>query len=236
MTIKALYINCSLKGSSEQSHTQLLIERSAHILRSHDVEVTTIFARDYNIGFGMVKNAGEEDQWPDIQTMINNSDIVVIGSPIWLGVKSSVATLVIERMYAYSSEKNDRGQLHNYGKVAGVLVTGNEDGAKAVAMDMLYAMQHIGFTIPPQADAAWLGEVGPGASYGDITFKEELVNKDSTPAGFKSDFTNKNTTIMSYNLMHMATLLSGGIPAEGNGSKIWKEVVNATDATIEGLQ
>ena len=120
-----------------------------------------IHALDYNIAFGMEKDlsgSGQDDDWPKIQQMIMDADILVLGSPIWLGVKSSVATLVIERMYAHSGDTNNKDQYLYYGKTGGVLVTGNEDGAKAVAMEVLYALSHIGYTIPPQVDAAWLGE------------------------------------------------------------------------------
>jgi len=119
-----------------------------------------------------------------------------------------------------------------YGKTAGCLITGNEDGAKACAMDMLYAMQHIGYTIPPQADAAWLGEAGPGPSYGDIEYSGLELE---TPAGYDNDFTNKNTTYMAWNLMHMAKLLkdNNGITAKGNTTKTWQHVTNAEDQNPE---
>src|SRR5690606_19670809 len=111
-----------------------------------------------------------------------------------------------------------KDQYLYYDKVAGCLITGNEDGIKHCARDILYAMQHIGYTIPPQADAGWVGEAGPGPSYGD------KVEGSNTPAGFDNDFTNRNTTFMSWNLMHMAKLLkdSGGLPSEGNQVSDWE--------------
>lgn len=195
-----------------------------------------IHALDYNIGFGMEKDlsgSGQEDDWPKIQQMIMDADILILGSPIWLGVKSSVATLVIERMYAYSGDTNDKDQYLYYGKVGGVLVTGNEDGAKAVAMDVLYALSHIGYTIPPQVDAAWLGEAGPGPSYGDI----EYMGKPVESNGYDNDFTNRNTTIMAWNLMHMTKMLkdNGGLPAQGNTKSGWRDATNAADQSPDRL-
>lgn len=235
--LKALYINCSIKKDNAGSHTQKLMNRSANILKKEGVDVKMIHALDYDIAFGMEKDlsgAGQNDDWPQIQEMIMEADILVLGSPIWLGVKASVATLVIERMYAYSGDRNEKGQYLYYGKTGGVIITGNEDGAKAVAMDMLYALSHIGYTIPPQADCAWLGEAGPGPSYGDTEFNGQPVAHN----GYDNDFTNRNTTIMSWNLMHMARMLSanGGIPAEGNIADTWQEFTNAKDQNPDTLE
>ena len=95
------------------------------------------------------------------------ADILVIGGPIWLGDNSSETKKIIERLYAHSGELNDRGQWLYYGRVGGCLITGNEDGIKHCASNVLYSLQHIGYSIPPQADAGWIGEAGPGPSYGD---------------------------------------------------------------------
>jgi len=119
---------------------------------------------------------------------------------------------VIERLYAASHLLNDQGQYAYYGRVGGALITGNEDGAKHCAMNILYSLQHLGYTIPPQADADWLGEAGPGPSY-----------RDEGSGGPENDFTNRNTTFMAWNLMHMARMLkdAGGIPAHGNQRSEW---------------
>ena len=147
---------------------------------------------------------------------MRGADIVIIGTPIWLGERSSVCTRVIERLYAQSGQLNEKGQYSFYGKVGGCIVTGNEDGIKHVAMGVLYSLQHLGFTIPPQADAGWIGEAGPGASYGD--------ESPHGPVGFDNDFTNRNTTFMTWNQLHLARLLkdAGGIPAHGNQRSEWE--------------
>lgn len=223
--LTACFINCSLKPHREESHTHRLLQRAAGIMRSEGVSVDMIHAREHSIAFGMAKDLSDTqpDAWPAIHRRVMEADILVIGTPIWLGVKSSVATLVIERLYAYSADTNDRGQYLYYGKVGGCVVTGNEDGIKACSMDILYALQHIGYTIPPQADCGWIGEAGPGPSYGD-------EQDNGSPAGYDNDFTNKNTTFMAWNLMHMARLLrdAGGIPAKGNTGETWETVANAT--------
>lgn len=154
-----------------------------------------------------------------------DADILIIGTPIWLGVKSSVTTQVIERMYAYSGDNNDKGQYLYYGKVGGCVITGNEDGVKHCAMDILYALQHIGYTVPPQADCGWIGEAGPGPSYGDTEWNGKSIDP---PVGFDNDFTNRNTSFMAWNMMHAAKMLqdNGGIPAEGNTAEGWQR---ATD-------
>lgn len=234
--LKALFINCSIKKDKSQSHTQRLMNRAMGVMREQGVYVQEVYMLDHQIAFGMVKdgqeNGFDKDDWPKIQAKIMAADILVIGTPIWLGQKSSLATLVVERMYAYSGDRNQKGQYLYYGKTAGCIITGNEDGIKHCSMDILYAMQHIGYTIPPQADAGWIGEAGPGPSYGDTEWEGQKIDP---PLGYDNDFTNRNTTFMAWNLMHMARLLkdNGGIPAFGNQPADWQHATNAKNQNPE---
>ena len=226
--LSAVLLNCSLSHDASRSHTRRLLARVGGIMRDEGVSVDLIHMLDHRVGFGMVKDTtalGDDvDEWPALHARIMAADILVIGTPIWLGVKSSVATLAIERLYAYSSDTNDRGQYLYYGKAGGCVVTGNEDGVKACAMETLFALSHIGYTIPPQADCGWIGEIGPGPSYGDPV-------EGGNPVGYDREFTNKNATIMTWNLMHTAQLLTsqGGFPLGGNTSATWRDVSNAED-------
>lgn len=229
--LSAVLLNCSLVHQAKNSHTRLLLNRVKGIMTTEGVDVELIHMLEHRIGFGMVPDTttlGDDvDDWPAIHAKVMAADILVIGTPIWLGVKSSVATLAIERLYAYSGEKNEHGQYLYYGKAGGCVVTGNEDGVKACSMETLYALSHIGYTIPPQADCGWLGEIGPGPSYGD--------DVDGVRAGFDSEFTNKNTTIMTWNLMHTAQMLKekGGFPVGGNVADTWRDFTNAADQDPE---
>ena len=236
--LKALFINCSIKKDKTKSHTQLLMDKAAQIMQDQRVTVEHIYALDHAIAFGMIKDGAEDgqaDEWPMIQKKVMEADILVLGSPIWLGVKSSVATLVIERMYAYSGDRNEKGQYLYYGKTGGCVITGNEDGIKHCSMDILYALSHIGYTVPPQADCGWIGEAGPGPSYGDTEWNGKPIGDGKTPMGFDNDFTNRNTTFMAWNLMHTARMLkdSGGIPAVGNTTEGWLKVSNAKSENPE---
>lgn len=214
--LKAILINCTLKRSPELSHTDGLMDVSRQIMQSNGVEVTTIRAVDHDIAFGvypdMTQHGWPRDEWPAIYEKIKGAEILVMGTPIWLGDRSSVCTQVIERLYSTSAELNDAGQYAYYGKVGGCIITGNEDGAKHCAMSILYSLQHVGYLIPPQADAAWLGEAGPGPSY-----------LDEGSGGPENDFTQRNTTFMTWNLLHMARMLkdAGGVPAHGNQRSEW---------------
>lgn len=215
--LRALFINTTLTRSPGLSHTELLMQKSAAIMRANGVVVDLLRAVDHPIAFGVQPDMREQgwpsDAWPDVfWPKIQGADILVLGTPIWLGEESSVCRMVIERLYAHSAETNSKGQYVFYGKVGGCVVTGNEDGIKHCSMTVLYALQHIGFTIPPQADCGWIGEAGPGPSFGD------------DGAGLGNDFTKRNTTFMSWNLMHMARLLkdAGGIPAHGNQPDAWQ--------------
>ncbi len=214
--LRAMVINCTLKRSPERSHTQGLIDVSTHIMRANGVEVDEVRAVDHEIATGvwpdMTEHGWDRVEWPALFARVMAADILILASPIWLGEKSSVCTRVIERLYGNSHLLNEAGQYAYYGRVGGCLITGNEDGVKHCAQEILYALQHLGFTIPPQADAGWIGEAGPGPSY-----------LDPGSGGPENDFTNRNTTFMTWNLMHVARLLkdAGGIPAHGNPRSEW---------------
>ena len=195
--LRALYVNCTLKRSPEISHTQGLADRSIEIMRRQGVTVDVIRAVDHEIATGvwpdMTEHGWERDEWPAIFEQVQAADILVLTSAIWLGEKTSVCNQVIERLY---------GNSHLL----------NEDGVKHCAMNILYSLQHLGYVIPPQADAGWIGEAGPGPSY-----------LDAGSGGPDNDFTNRNTTFMTWNLLHLARMLkdAGGIPAHGNQRSEW---------------
>ena len=215
--LTAAFINCTLKRSPERSHTQGLMDRSIELMRSQGVAVESIRLIDMDVATGVYPDMREHgwasDGWPDaVWPLVEAADILVVGGPLWLGDNASVTRQLIERLYAMSGLFNKKGQYVFYGKTAGALITGNEDGVKHAAMSTLYSLQHIGYTIPPAADAGWIGEVGPGPSY-----------LDEGSGGPQNDFTNRNTTFMTWNLMHMARMLknAGGIPGYGNLRREW---------------
>lgn len=214
--MRAVFINATLKRSPEPSHTDGLIRLSARIMNEHGVEVDIIRAIDHDIALGVWPNMTEHgaatDEWPVLFERVMAADILVLAGPIWLGDNSSMMKQVTERLYGCSGILNDTGQYAYYGRVGGCLITGNEDGVKHCAMNVLYSLQHLGFAIPPQADAGWIGSVGPGPSY-----------LDPGSGGPENDFTNRNTTFMTYNLMHLAALLrsAGGFPSYGNRRAEW---------------
>ena len=159
--LNALFINCTLKPLSELSHTQGLIEVSAGIMRRQGVRTETIRAVDHDIATGvwpdMTEHGAATDAWPQLYPRVLAADILVIAGPIWLGDNSSVTKRVIERLYGNSHLLNQAGQYAYYGRVGGCLITGNEDGVKHCAMNILYSLQHLGYTIPPQAVAGLCG-------------------------------------------------------------------------------
>jgi multimeric flavodoxin WrbA len=214
--LRALFVNCTLKPSPDASNTQGLMDISIAIMEANGVAVEQVRAVDHDFAAGvypdMTEHGAARDEWPSVYERVEAADILVIGTPIWLGEKSSVCTRVIERLYGNSSQLNENGQYAYYGKVAGCLVTGNEDGVKHCAMNTLYSLQHLGYVIPPQADAGWIGEAGPGPSY-----------LDPGSGGPENDFTNRNTTFMTWNLLHAARMLkdAGGFPAHGNQRSAW---------------
>jgi multimeric flavodoxin WrbA len=214
--LRALFISCTLKPSPQVSNTEGLAAISMEILRRQGVTVDLIRAVDHDVPVGVYPDMREHgfatDEWPALFERVMAADILVLCTPIWLGEKSSVCTKVIERLYGNSSQLNEAGQYAYYGRVGGCLVTGNEDGVKHCAMNILYSLQHLGYVIPPQADAGWIGAIGPGPSY-----------LDEGSGGPDSDFTNRNTTFLTWNLLHLARMLKdrGGMPAHGNQRSAW---------------
>ena len=214
--LTATFVNCTLKRSPELSHTQGLVDASAAIMRQHGVDVRKVRLVDHDVATGvypdMREHGWQTDAWPELSRGIIGSDILVVAGPIWLGDNSSQTKKLIERIYAHSGQLNDKGQYLFYGRVAGCLITGNEDGIKHCAQNVLYSLQHVGYTIPPNADAGWIGEAGPGPSY-----------LDQGSGGPENDFTNRNTTFMTWNLMHLAAMLkaAGGVPGYGNQRSEW---------------
>jgi len=215
--LTALFFNCTLKKSPETSNTEGLLEASKLLMEKHGVKTDVVRLVDHEIATGVYPDMREHgwafDEWPDIFERVKAADIVIVCGPIWLGDNSSITKQLIERLYGNSALHNDKQQFIYYGKVGGAIITGNEDGGKHCSMNILYSLQHIGFTIPPAADAYWVGAAGPGPSY-----------LDTGSGGPQNDFTNRNVTFMTWNLLHMAKMLkkAGGIPAYGNLPQEWK--------------
>lgn len=202
--LKALFLNTSLKTSNEDSNTDALYDEVERIYEREGVVSETVRIADYNIPVGISDDLGSGDEWPTILKKVKEADIVIIGTPIWLGEKSSLATVTMERLYGGSGLTNEKGQSIYYNKVGGVVVTGNEDGAKNAATSLIFGLSHIGFLIPPNVDAYWVGEAGPGPSFMEAD-------------GEKNEFTQNHVKMLAYNTIHIAKMLKNNpIPAEGN--------------------
>ena len=195
MSLKAVFLNCTLKKSPEPSHTRALINKVVGLMKPLGVESEVIRVVDYAVHFGVASDMGNGDEWPKIYAKLKMANIVVIGMPIWFGVRSSVAQLVIERLDgSYEDGDAKTGQFPLYNKVAGTIVTGNEDGAHDCAATTLFNLTHMGCVVPPNVDCYWVGPAGPGPSYMDSD-------------GDKHPYTNKTARYMAHNLVFMAKLL-----------------------------
>jgi multimeric flavodoxin WrbA len=204
--LKAVILNCSLKTSDEESNTDALIEKFTSTFDKKNVESEVIRVADYSLGYGITDYTGAGDEWPTILAKVKQANIVILASPVWLGEKSSISKLVLERLNGSSDETNQKGQPIFYNKVGGAVVTGNEDGAKKSAGELIFGLAQLGFIIPPNPLAYWVGEAGPGPSYIEAE-------------GYKSEFTRENATMASHNLVHLAEMFQAHpIPTEGNAS------------------
>lgn len=195
MELEAVFLNCTLKKSPEISNTDLLIQKTVALYAQSGVKSKIIRVVDFKVAFGNTSDEGEGDDWPIILEEIKGADILILATPIWLGDKSSVCKMVIERIDGSTSEEDPHnGQYPLYNKVGGVLVTGNEDGAKKICADVLFSLGHSGCSLPPNSMAYWVGKAGPGPSYIEA-------------GGDKHFFTNKNIRSLVANTSYFARVL-----------------------------
>lgn len=197
MSLKAIALNCTLKSDrSETSSTDTMIKVIENAFSSHDVELSeTVRVAALNIKPGVTPDEGEGDDWPALRRKILSHDILIFGSPIWLGHPSSVARRVLERMDAFLSETDDKGRMPSYGKVAVAAIVGNEDGAHASSAQLFQALNDVGWTLPPGAVSYWVGE-----AMGSTDFKDLAKIPDK--------ITQTAATLAS-NAAHLARLLGG---------------------------
>ncbi|MEU4659303.1 NAD(P)H-dependent oxidoreductase [Streptomyces sp. NPDC023723] len=165
--MRALVINCTLKPAPEPSNTQALADTVISSLQGHGVTVDTVRAVDLDLRPGVETDMGAGDDWPAVHDKLLAAEILVIASPTWLGRPSSVAQRVLERMDAMLSETDDERRPVAYNRVAGVVVTGNEDGAHHVISEINGALVDIGYTVPGQAWTYWHLGPGPGPDFLD---------------------------------------------------------------------
>ena len=167
--LKAIALNCTLKRSgSEHSSTDRMIDLLADCLKDHDVELTeTIRLADLDIFPGVKSDEGDGDEWPAVRKKVLDADILILGTPIWMGQMSSIAKRVTERMDAFLSETDDASRTPAYGKVALCAIVGNEDGAHHITATVFQALNDVGWTVPAAGACYWVGE-----AMGSVDFKD----------------------------------------------------------------
>lgn len=198
--MKAIALNGSLKRSGEVSSTEKMIETVLHYLAEENVDGEIVRLADHDIKPGVKSDEGDGDEWAGIRTRILDADILIVGTPIWLGQPSSVVKRALERMDAFLSEKDDGGRMAPYGRVAAVAVVGNEDGAHHVSAELFQALNGVGFTLAPNAVSYWVGEAMQGTDFKDL---------EETPKAVSSA-----AKMLARNTAHLARLLrEKGFPA-----------------------
>lgn len=203
MPLKALALNATLKSSSstEKSSTAHMLDLIAREFEKFDVITTTVRLADHNIKPGVTSDEGEGDEWPEIRRKILDADILVMGTPIWMGQPGSICKRALERMDAFLSEKDDAGRMISYGRVAAVAVVGNEDGAHHVSAELYQALNDVGFTLPANAVAYWVGEAMGSVNFVDLKEVPDVVTN--------------TISMLARNTAHLAGLLkSSQYPGE----------------------
>jgi multimeric flavodoxin WrbA len=193
-TLTAVALNCTLTPSPDESSTELMAGQVIEALRKQGVGGGEIIRLvDLDVRPGVEKDMGAGDAWPAVREKILAADILVLATPTWMGHMSSVASRVMERLDAELSENDDQGRPLTFGKVALVVVVGNEDGAHKITADLFQGLNDVGFTIPAQGCVYWNGEAMTTTDYKDL---------DSTPDAVASTI-----ETMSANASHLATQL-----------------------------
>lgn len=199
--MQALILNNTLKRAPEPSNTEALARVVTGALETQGVSTELLRVLDYNVLPGVSSDEGDGDEWPQLREKILAADILIMASPTWLGQPSSVAKRVLERMDAMLSEQDEAGRPVAYNKVAGVVVTGNEDGAHHVINEISGALLDIGFTVPGQAWTYWNKGPGPGETYLETDYKR--------------DWSKSTGELMAHNLVAVARALQATpIPAK----------------------
>ena len=171
--MKALFVSCTLKPSPEPSNTEALAAVVADALQERDVIVEHVRLADLDVRPGVVTDLGDGDEWPSVHERLLDAEILVVVSPTWVGRPSSIAQRMLERMDAMLSETSPDGTPVAYNRVAGVVVTGNEDGAHHVISEITGGLADIGYTVPGQAWTYWNQGPGPGDDYPDTEHGHE---------------------------------------------------------------
>lgn len=195
MSLKAIALNASLKNgrSTEKSSTDRMLRLIVDALKALDTETEIIRLADFEIKPGVTSYEGPGDEWPAIREKILAADILIMGSPIWMGQPTSICKRALERMDAFFDEKDSEGRMISYGRVAGVAVVGNEDGAHHVSAEVYQALNDAGFTLPSNAVAYWVGE-----AMGSINF----VDLEAVPVPVEAA-----VKALATNTVHLARLL-----------------------------
>jgi multimeric flavodoxin WrbA len=205
MPLTVLALNCTLKAGPTASSTERLLSELLEAFKEYDAHGDIVRVADLNIKAGVSSDEGDGDEWPELRTRILAADILVIGSPIWLGQPSSIAKRVLERMDAFLDERDEMQRMPSYGKVGFAAVVGNEDGAHHVAAEVCQALAEVGFTIPTGGVTYWVGEAMGSKNYIDLPKTPKAV-AEWTP-------------VLASNAAHLANLLrNSGYPgrkAEG---------------------
>lgn len=162
--LKVIVLNASLKHGNVISNTGELAELVLEHMKKYNIISEEIRLSDKRIPVGLGFRESDDDEWPEIVQKIKAANIVIFATPIWWGGRSSLMQRVIERMDALDEEYRADGRSALYNKVAGIVITGSEDGALSTMGLIMTVLTWMGFTLPPECAAYWVGEVGQPTS------------------------------------------------------------------------
>lgn len=177
--LKAIALNCTLKRSGgKSSSTDKMIELLAGAFERRGVDLTeTIRMADHNVLPGVKSDEGKGDEWPAIRKKVLDADILILGTPVWMGQMSSIAKRVLERMDAFLGETDDHSRTPAYGKIAVCAIVGNEDGAHHISATVFQALNDVGWTIPAAGSCYWVGEAMSDVDFKDLKTVPKVIRE-----------------------------------------------------------
>ena len=181
--MKATILLGTLKTSG-LSNTETLSEFLADRLRRAGVEAEIVKLVDHAILPGTYSDMGEGDDWPPILEKLLSSQIIVLATPIWWDNHSSLIQRVIERLDELHDRIMEGKGSPLDGRVGGIVITGDSDGAQHVIGNLGNFFNAIGVLLPPYATLSVLWE---GQAKGKTPTREELMQKYEEDYGSTAD-------------------------------------------------
>ena len=175
--LKATFFVGSLKNQPQKSNTVKVCKLAAEELKKYGVESKFRYLRNRRIAPGVDFDTG--DDWDEMEIYykdVEQSDIIILATPIWWGVHSSLCQAWMERIGAYDDQYIKEGKSPLYNKVFGSVITASNDGFQHIIGIFNAFAGNMGMTVPPESHITWGTILKHSESDTDPSKNDETVN------------------------------------------------------------